>query len=542
MFEWLPFGAKKPDHPMHSMEAAQALLADLPIEPDKALKELASWLASVTSTSGFSLAERIALVKLLDETGQLIEPEVVRAFLHGTDLKDYERAAQWALAREYWQHLAAAYQLCLGDYVQHTKAARALADELPVLLVRCLRALSNAGRIARLRYFAPSEEAWRALFDVYHMSETAGCDNARFLAYETDTLKTTARCELLRALMLDAACPQSLRSEQVELAARAAARFADSFVFKTAPDTACNWHIDLAQPGPPRQRGAQTKTTDMMRFFGGGVGIGKVDEVIKRLCEKPQEKERRFGDDYSPQQKLLVLRHVRRHWGEDPPRRREARRRAAGEVEIAHGFEDVARTIERVESGVEPETPAVADVAIEGQPAPPAPAPPALETWTLRDISSKGVGAAVPRLSESWVKIGTLCAVRLRGSGWGVGVVRRIYRDADDRAFAGFEILAKRPVSVCLRAVAAGDALTAEWIAADASNSNQPVAILLDASTGGTEARELLVKRGAFQRGLTYTALISAAQPRLRFEELIEEGDDFARVRCAAVNAAGNAA
>ena len=323
MLEWLDKLGGKPDHPMHNIAAAKTLLADLPEDPGKALDEVASWLNTLTATEGFRLADRVDIVKLLDETGQPIERQLVDLYLKSSNLKEFERTRAWQIVLEFWERLTDAYRLCLTEFEQNPKAARGLAGKLPLLVVRCLHALANVARVLRLRYLPVGDEIWRALFKVFRLSEAAGCDNQRLAIYAGEPLQTTPRQELLSALMLDAASPESVLPRQVELTARAAAQFAGSFLFRPAPETGCNWYVDLARPGRPLQVSANVGVQTTMRFFGAGIAITRFDEIIQRMTANPDEKIKHLGEDYSSEDKLLVLRRLMLYWSEHPPRRRE---------------------------------------------------------------------------------------------------------------------------------------------------------------------------------------------------------------------------
>ncbi|MEK7877078.1 MAG: hypothetical protein AAB325_12905 [Pseudomonadota bacterium] len=532
MLKWLDKLGSKPDHPMHNIAAAKSLLADLPEDPGKALEEVTSWLNTLTVTEGFRLADRVGIVKLLDETGQPFESQLVHLYLKSDEFKEYARMRAWQVALEFWERLTDAYRLCLTQFGRDPKAARGLADGLPLLIVRCLRALANVTRVLRLRYLPVGDGIWQALFEVYRLSEAAGCDNQRFAAYAGDTL-TTPRQELLCALMLDAATPESIRPRQVELTARAAARFADSFLFRPTPETPCNWYIDLAKPGRPLQVSARVSVQTTMRFFGAGIAIARIDEILQRMMANPDEKIKLLGEDYSSEDKLLVLKRLMLYWSEHPPRRRAERSQTTAEIEVTHEFKHVARVVPRVElSGMAEIAQGTMDVKLkesfrlqlaEDQQQVPT------ERWLEQDTSTWGVGVEIPRGSESWVRVGILCGLKDDAQQWWAGVVRRLYRDNKNRAHAGIEILAKKPVAVWLRGVGKDAAVTENWAAS--SDYSYLNVILLNDSAMAAQRNELLLARGVFQAGNIYEVMAGDTTRYLKFEELLGEGEDFNHVR-----------
>ena len=536
MLEWLDKLGGKPDHPMHSIAAAKTLLADLPEDPGRALEEVASWLETLTGTEGFRLADRIGIVKLLDETGQPLELRHVQLYLKSSTLKEYERMHAWQVTLEFWERLTGAYRLCLAGFGQDEAAAAELADELPLLIVRCLRTLTNVTRVLHLRYLPVREELWRVLFEVYRLSEAAGCDHRRLAAYTREALRTTPRQELLCAMMLDAALPESMLPLQIDLMARAAARFAEAFLFRPKPETGCNWHVDLARPHHPLHVSANLGVQTTMRFFGAGNALAMIDEVINSLTANPDAKIKLLGDDYSSEDKLLVLKHLALFWSDHPPRRREPRHKSNAEIQVALGFKHVASLVPHVESsGMAEIVRGGMDVklkenlglrlAADQEQVP-------TERWLEQDITRWGLGAGIPHGSESRVRVGTLCGLKCSSQQWWVGVVRRFYRDSESHAHAGIEILAKKPVLVWLRGVGPEGAVAENWVASSESMDYEYLnVILLNDSAMATQRHELLLTHGEFHTGNIYEVMVGDTAHYLKFEELLGEGEDFHHLR-----------
>jgi len=535
MLDWLDSLGPKPDHPMHNIGAAKKLLSGLSPDPVKALEEIASWLGTVTATAGYRPTNRIAIVRLLDETGRPFEPQLVRQYLSPGALKEFERLHVWQAALEFWERLADAYRLCRTEVQQDEKSAHALAAEQPLLIARELRALAEQTRLLHLRYLPVRARIWETLFEVYRAGETAGCDIRRLHAYADDALQTTPRQEFLRALMLDAASPESMLAPQVELAARIAGRFSDSFLFRTAPEADCNWAIDLDHPHRPLQTGGTTHAAASARFFGAGIAIAKMEEVIGRLTTDPEEKEKRFGDDFSPQAKLLALKHLKLYWGAQPPHRREPRRNVRAELAVAHGFKPALHLVPRIEFSGMAEITRTMDVKLKeklGLHLAAAEVHIPTEKWFEQNASTWGLGVDIPRPSEGWVRIGALCALKGGAQSWSIGAVRRLYRDSENHEHAGIEVLAKKPVSVWLRGIGEGAALAENWATSSGSFAFDYLnVILLGESAHSAQRHELLLARGLFHAGITYEAMMGETPPYLKFEEVLEEGEDFDRVR-----------
>lgn len=560
VLDWLKNLGEKPDHPMHSIEEAKRLLAELPGDPCKALQEVTSWLTTITGATGFRPANRIALVKLLDETGQPLERDVAEP-LTSPALKHFKRIQLWKTTLEFWQSSANAYCACFDELQRDPKRLGLQQKELALLIVRTLRALGTQDKILHLRYEPASEDVsqpahivcrlqspsnpneallrrvpirrrvWEAMFDLYRLSETLHCDIQPVRPYAGETSPTTAKQELLRALMLQAALPEAMLPRQVELAARVAARFAASFLFASASEPGCNWQFDLAQPDPAAH-GTAGAAEPMTRFFGAGVVISKLEHLIGQLTTEPDKAEDRLGEDYSPLEKIVVLRHLLSHWGEHPPLRREARQPGKAGIVVAHRFEAACELVPRIASASVAEAPRAMeakpgtmlglDVAADSSDIP-------LEQWVERDSGTWGLGAAVPRKSESWVSIGTLCTLRVGDGPWFLGVVRRLYRDSTKQQYAGIEILAKKPAFVRLRSAGGGATSAHKWDVASDSAFGNLNAIVLEESAHTARRHELLVARGDFSPSAAYEVLMADTMQQLRLEEALEQGEDFDR-------------
>jgi hypothetical protein len=271
-----------------------------------------------------------------------------------------------------------------------------------------------------------------------------------------------------------------------------------------------------------------------MRFFGAGAVIVKIQEVVRRLTTPSQGIEQRFGEEYTSQEKLDAMQRLTRFWGEQPPQPREKRSKTNAPIEIARGFAESLRQIPRAAYRDWAELMIGLDVKLKerlgiivdpaGVTVP--------EKWMQIDASARGLGAAIPRLSEPHVRIGTLCAIKMSDNTWWVGVLRRLFRDDEEHMNAGIELLAKAAVTVLLRRVGHGGMSMQDWSkASDASGNDYVNVLLLGAGMSGQQRHELLIARGEFIAGIVYEAMIGEKKQHFQLEELLEEGADFAHVR-----------
>jgi hypothetical protein len=540
MLDWLTGRSRKADHPMHCIEEAERLLTGLSDEPLNALEEVASWLSTLAQAAGFELATRLAVIRLVDETGQPFEPELIRLYLMQRTLTQFERLQMWRAALHFWERSEHAYRVCLDEIQKNPKLLRAHHGDLPLLFVRMVRALASQARLLHLRYIPVRVPVWQSLFDAYQASEQTGCANQRVIAYPGNAAHTTAQQELLRAVMLEIARPDSMLPQQTDIAARIVARYANACGFDQKPKPGCIWAIDLAQPRPPELVTGVATSQLTARFFGAGAATVKIQEVIRRLAADLNAKEQRFGTEYTSPEKLAVLRRLTLYWGEQPPQRGEKRGKSAAAIDVVLGFADACRLIPRAAYRDWVKLIRGLDVKLMerlGVAADPAEFP-VVEKWLRHDASTWGLGATIPRTCEPRVKLGTLCAVKTGAIAWSVGVVRRLFCDDEVHAQAGIEVLAKTPATVLLRKVGHGGMRMQDWSkASDASGNDYVNVLLLGATRAAQQRHELLVARGEFIAGIIYEAMIGDGQQHFQFDELLEQGEDFDRVRFTRISA-----
>jgi hypothetical protein len=536
MLNWLT--GKKPDHPMYNVAEAQKLLADLPVEAGKALEEIAASLHGITATEGFALVDRIGVVKLLDETGQEHEKNALADFLRGAALKEHERRRLWEVLLEFWENLSAAYRLCLQEMAQATKPGATPHPERALLVARALRAIANQEKLVHLRYLPVKPAVWRALGELYGFAEKEKITGEVLKAYVTDLLPTNLRQELLRSLMLEVSAPESLRLEEVELSARIIARLASGFSLHANREEGGNFCFDLARPAEPARASPQAAAAPTLRYFGIGRNAAEIRQIIDRHTEHPEEPEKRFGDDFSVHDKLVVLKRLLAYWGDAPPRRQGPRVPINTSIKLAPGFQAASELVTRVEiSGMAEVTEKMRmkvkkerqdGLALEAQQA-----SAVVYDWVERDAGAWGLGMEVPRKDESWARIGTLCTFQPAGlKHWWVGVIRRLHRDAQDRENAGITVLAKKPMSVYLRGIGEGSQRADNWASSSGSYEFTYVnAVLLGETAGSATRQEMLLPRDTFTPGLMYEVMVGEKAPHVKLEELLDRGEDYDHVR-----------
>ena len=536
MLKWLSDIGKKADHPMYNVEAAAKLLSDLPPDRGKALEEITSSLETVSATPAFPLADRIGVLKLLDETGQKHEAAALAEFLRNDKLNEFHRRQLWQAMVDFWEHVSAAYRVCLEELGREAKPGEATHRERALILVRALRALTCEGKALLLRYLPVRPRIWQDLAHFFSLAEKERAVAELAKAYESDALHTNARQEFLRLPMMVAAYPEAERTLDMELVARIISRLAGGFALHAQPDADCNFHLDLAQPAAPARNTPGAAAAATLRYFGAAQARVVIQETLDRYAANPKEPEKRFGNDYSIEEKLVALRRLLLFWGDSPPKQRWPRVKIESKIKVAHGFVAASELVTRIEFSGMAEMSADQRVKVKQQTGIALQAEEstaAISEWMERDGSTWGVGVDIPRQDETWARIGSLCTFQAAGhKAWWLGTIRRMQRDAHEHVHAGIEILSKKPLSVYLRGIGEGAERAENWQTSSGSFRFTYINALIlgESSTPGANP-DILLKRESFNPGIQYEVLMGGETPHVRLEELLERGEDYDRVR-----------
>ena len=536
MVQWLSGLGRKADHPMYNVEAARQILDDLPADDSKALDQITENLETITATPGFPLADRIAVIKLVDETGQVRAGALLKRFLRETKLKEFERRTLWQGLIDFWTNVSAAYRACAGEIDHASKPGAAPHPEHHLLVARALRALATEGKLLQMRYMQIRQRVWDELAALYASAEQENYLGDVIKAYPTDLLPTNVRQEFLRLLMMDVAAPDSEPLTELELSARIVGRMAAGFVLHTEPDESCPFCFDLAHPGRPWRVGPDSKASRTLRYFGLGRAGGELQEIIDRHTVNPAEPEKRFGDDFSVPEKMVVLKRLLRHWSEGGNAGERPRVKIEANLKVAHGFAAASELVTRIEfSGMAEMTEDMrmrvkqrTGIALQAQQI-----TAQIDEWREHDATAWTIGADVPREHEVWASIGTVCALLAPGmKAWWVGIIHRMRRDDQDHVHAEFEILAKKPLSVYFKGIGEGAEKAENWQTSSGSFEFTFVnALILNESAAAGTAHEIILKRDAFNPGIIYEVMMGDPPPYVRLEELLERGEDYDRVR-----------
>jgi len=537
MLDWLQQKiGQRSSHPMNSPAEAARLLQELPLdEPLKAVEEVAAWLESLASATSFSTESRLKVISMVDEAGQPCVDLLMAEFLAGEARRAPGRFRQWQALTDFWERLADAYQLIALQIEVSTRSE--LSEHTGLVVARGMRAVAMQMRLGLMRYAGDADRLWKALYHLYSLAHAQRRAAAPVRPYPWDTSPTTARLELAQAVMLEAAAPQSLNARHIELVARIAARVASSFAYGEAPGDKLTLCLDLAQPQAPAPAPQAPKAAATMRYFGPGAVAVRLNEMLSGIKAPQPGAVDRLGEEFTAQEKIDVLERLLAYWSENPPRRQHARTRLSNSVDVVFGLDGIKQRLGKGEQAVFQEEKSRFDIDMGEDEDKEAAPPPAntVETWKLKDISMRGLGAVTTRRAHGALKIGALMAFRLEGTErWCVGIVRRLQSDAQRNSHVGAEILSKEPEVLRLKKLGFKQDQAWNWELDQKSLQHHAEAVLLPAggTASGTAGGEdsVLFAPGSYYPEETFGAMMGGKPRKLQLGELLEKGDGFERL------------
>ncbi|HEY5993829.1 MAG TPA: hypothetical protein VIU46_04420 [Gallionellaceae bacterium] len=522
---------------MFSIAEAKGLLAELPKDdPAKALEEITSWLESVTATPDFKAELRIDLIRLLDETGQPLQAELLKKYLAEPHLQDFQGMHLWQRVHLYTRELSRAYEECMAACQREMKPYEQ-QELLPLLSVRLLRAIAEHMKLELMRYMDVGTATWERMYRCYGIAESRQFARTMLFAYPGYAIHTSSQHELVRALVLYVSSPGNLAPDQIEVAFRIAGRMVSFFDLTTAPDVSSEYCFDFAQPVPPKPMDETIVATPTMRYFSPLRALPRISEIIRQHERGGSEDERRFGSEFTPKGKLTVLKHLLVYWNKFHPRRALARRGISANVEVAHGFRTIGHLIPRIDlnqtSGLTQEEASaltaranfsvVAEGGVEVAP----------ETWTIVDASMSGLGGLIPRAAGAWVKVGALIGLRPQNvQTWWVSVIRRLHTDQAGIVHVGIEILGRKSLAVWLRVLGKGAERVSNWETSSGSFKYDyfPAVLLPDAQNSYINAT-MLLESGSYAEGKVYEIMLGEKSRDIELTGLLAEGEDYELVK-----------
>ncbi|HEX7383357.1 MAG TPA: hypothetical protein VF291_03530, partial [Burkholderiaceae bacterium] len=238
------------------------------------------------------------------------------------------------------------------------------------------------------------------------------------------------------------------------------------------------------------------------------------------------DEDERIAKEYSPGQKVTVLRQFISYWGPHPPQSERNLIRLEGGLAVVHGFDAVCHYVPHAsaaaaaQKGGKPGEKRL-EVAEEEDIATP-------ESWPERDAGLHTVHARAGKGAGAWAEVGDLVAIRIHDrNDWWLAAIRRLAPGEEGALNAEFEVLSRKPFSVWLRVLGLKDRMAANWEASGSFAFDYVHAIVLsDRATPG-HAPPVIVPMGKFVPGQLLELLHGERSRNVRFAEFLEQGKDF---------------
>lgn len=381
-----------------------------------ALIELIRWLDSFQYESLPSLAELARLVVLLDEAAQ---PHLRQAAsLYLSNVLGARSARYKALGQDFHASLGRAYELVLAS-----PEAGLDPDVQLEMLLRSVRCASGEMKWAAFDYQELSRETWRRAGEAYRIACERDQLDSPVLIREGRETRATIRKEFVRLVAMKSASLDQLTPERIEAIDRLVRHLQHTLDLRQQPGEGQLFAVDLETLSPPRRcLGAPEERSAAMHYFDPADAMPMLDELGRGMGGA----NRQF-DGMNATTVTAVVRHLLRHWGEQPPTRRFRRHSVGGELSLATGLGFIRSLI----SGDALLRPAAA--------------------WTLQDASRNGFGVKARVMDPEVCRVGTLVAAHLGENGrWVLGVVRRVHVDEKGGASVGVQRLSDDPQPVIL--------------------------------------------------------------------------------------------
>ena len=516
-------------HPLHSPEAAAEqieLLASK--EPLGALGEVAQWLRSVGESPEFKPRTRLEVVGLLDAAGREPERELMLRYFTDPRLRNPKGRIAWRAVYEYWSSLAEAYQRCALEDLPKFVAGEAARGPCASLAARALRARAGQLRAAMLHYEPVPASAWAGMYALWARCEIAGLASAAAHAYEDEKTHTTPLFEFMNSLLVAIAAPERLPPEEIDAAFRIAQRFAGAGQIEAAPFDGATHCLQLDGTGPPVRLVPGAPAGPQARYLGAKQAVAKLERMLSHHELAMLDEDARMVREYSPGQKITVLRHFMDYWGPHPPQAEAKHIHLEGGMAVAHGFETVCFRIPHVVTRIEADKrrKGGAGVAMEVSEATDFASP---ETSPERDAGLRMVHAQAGPGVGAWAEVGDLAAIRIHDrTDWWLAAIRRLALGAGDVLEAEFEVLSRKPYGAWLRVLGRKDRTAAVWESASGSFAFDYLqgVVLTDRAAPGRPP-SLIIPKGKFVPEQILEILDGERSRLLRLTEFLEQGKDY---------------
>jgi hypothetical protein len=498
---------EKVDHPMADAKRAREIVAELPVDPLKALSEITHWLETLRDTKSFRTERLFENIDLLDAAAKNHQRKLAQEYFGTARQQKFQEHRLWTGSFGFWKALSEAYLECVTRF-ESGQTGTAIRKNLPLIVARTLRAMTLQLKWILVRYGPVEPRVWSDIGRLYQVGEAAGFADAVIQIYPGSHGGGSVRQELLKALMLGVSSTDGLSPLRQEIAERAVAHFSTGFRIARQSGPGCGYAFDLAGGKPPFRVVGDRPLPASVRFFGAGDALAelrKVEAAIRETGAIPSGVH--LGGNYDKAVVLPVLAHLAAYWSDDAPARAAERRHTATRMTVLHGMAEILRVLDPANSD---------DLDFSA----PAAAESTAESWIVENVSDGGYGAIIPATKSDWLRVGALVGVRTEvAQHWGVGIVRRVTRDEHQQRRVGVQVLSK--IAIPVRIGKSGGAF------ASAPAEPTDPALLLSTTPDSRGEVGLVLRESSYNARDSLDMVVNNKPYLLMPSRLVEGGEDY---------------
>lgn len=489
---------KKSDHPLADIKSVQQLLEVLPkADAFKALEEITGWIEELENrATEFRLDHQVAVLSLLDEAAQPYVRKLQRDYFTAQPLNKFQENLIWAVLNKFFKFSEQNYANIFAQCRKSVRAGDVGKLQLVLLASRAIVAVLNRMKLAAVRYEQIEPVLWVNLAAIYVFAEKNGFLDEIVTLYPGSGINTSARREFASAIVWYSVGTGSFAPLQIHIAERLIAHENKYLEVGLQAGEGSLWAINLAQPGTPFRASGEGTIHPSMRFFGVGGLKNGLNDLIRTLKKGvvPQELNL-FGSVYDAEILDEVAHQLISRSASPPVTRKNARRKLSVNLQVSNGFQNL---IDNADINLHLDN--------KGN-----------TIWEVEDVSATGFCSAVASSQLEAVKIGTLIGSKPENLGhWGVGIVRRLSRDAQNNLLVGVEILTNQVIGVFL---SVADSLRTQ--------ETDHLSLYLSKPNDNSGEAWLLMRPGIFLPSRSFKMTLEGKSYLLLSLGLVESGDDY---------------
>jgi hypothetical protein len=362
---------------------------------------------------------------------------------------------------------------------------------LPLIAARGMNAVAGRLKSAAARYALVDQSIWESLAEFYVHAETHQYLDEPVALYAGAGTKISMRDKIASVLMWYASSFGALNRLHMHLAERLAVHLCRNFTVSVQREPGSRFGFDLQHPMSPMRLGMETAPQPGLRFFGADKLQPQIDELLNRLEKNVVPEEINLGGVYEAGAVRAVALHLAECLASPLSPRRDTRHNIKANLSVANGFSGV---MEQTDVGLN----FCSDNSV---------------TWQAEDISTSGIRCVLPASGMGEVAIGSLLGIKPeRSDHWGVGIVRRIIRDPQNKLHVGIEMLANQVARVGLH---------------ERDTDEEQHALWLDSPGGDSSEVDLLMSSDTFAGSRSLHARVDGKGYLLMPLEMVEKGEDY---------------